>query len=273
MLFVSSLPSGQRGPGVADKVEIERKYDADHDFVIPDLSGLPGCSGVSASETHLLVANYFDTEDLRLASRGITLRRRRGGDDAGWHLKIPAGPDAKHELRAPLGKAQTVPTRLAALVTAHTRGARLRPVARLETRRQVVRLLGDDGAVLAEVADDSVSGQLLDQVVDDSTVTAWREIEVELVDGTPELLRAAGKRLRKAGARRADSSSKLGRLLKVPTNAGLDRAEWSTAGDVAVGYLADQLHTLLNHDPKVRLQEYDAVHKMRVAVRRIRSVL
>jgi CHAD domain-containing protein len=127
--------------------------------------------------------------------------------------------------------------------------------------------------VLAEIADDAVSGQVLDQVVDDTTVTAWREIEVELVDGSPELLGAAGKRLRKAGARRAGSASKLNRLLKVPTNAGLAREKWSTAGDVAIGYLAGQVDTLLRHDPKVRLREYDAVHRMRVAVRRIRSIL
>jgi CHAD domain-containing protein len=257
---------------VADIVEIERKYDVDSDFVVPDLSGLPGCATVATPETHLLVANYFDTEDLRLAAHGITLRRRRGGD-AGWHLKIPSGPDAKNELRAPLGKAQTVPARLATLVTAYTRGKRLRPVARLETHRTVVRLLDEDDKILAEVADDAVSGQVLDQVVDDTTVTPWREIEVELVTGSSDLLVAAGKRLRKVGARRAGATSKLGRLLKVPADHGLSPAERSAAGDVAVGYLADQLNTLLAFDPKVRLREHDAVHKMRVSVRRIRSIL
>lgn len=256
-----------------DIVEIERKYDVDHDFVVPDLTGLPDCSGVGRPETHLLVANYFDTDDLRLAARGITLRRRRGGEDAGWHLKIPAGGDAKKELRAPLGKAQNVPTRLTTLITAYTRGRKLRPVARLETRRTITRLFGADGEVLAEVADDSVSGQLLDQVVDDTTVTTWREIEIELVAGRPRLLTAAGKRLRKAGARRADTSSKLNRLLKVSPAGRRPRGTWSTAGDVAVGYLADQIDALLTYDPKARLQEYDAVHKMRVAVRRTRSLL
>jgi hypothetical protein len=34
-------------------------------------------------------ADYYDTDDLRLIRGGITLRRRRGGDDAGWHLKLP----------------------------------------------------------------------------------------------------------------------------------------------------------------------------------------
>ena len=33
-----------------------------------------------------------------LAARGITLRRRTGGSDAGWHLKLPAGPDSRTEL-------------------------------------------------------------------------------------------------------------------------------------------------------------------------------
>ncbi|HZB32456.1 MAG TPA: CYTH and CHAD domain-containing protein [Streptosporangiaceae bacterium] len=259
---------------MTDVVEIERKYDVDHDFVVPDLSGLPGCSSVGRPETHLLVANYFDTDDLRLAARGITLRRRRGGDDAGWHLKIPVGPDAKNELRAPLGKAQNAPARLTALVTAYTRGQKLRPVARLETRRTVTKLYGESGEVLAEVADDQVSGQRLHQVVDDTTVTAWREIEVELgAAGSARLLAAVGKRLRKAGARRAASASKLGRVLKVPTDAARPRAAWTTAGDVAVGYLAEQVDAVLAYDPKVRLQEYDAVHKMRVAVRRTRSIL
>jgi CHAD domain-containing protein len=258
---------------VTDIVEIEHKYDVDHDFVVPDLTDLSDCSGVGDPETHLLVANYFDTDDLRLAAHGITLRRRRGGDDAGWHLKIPVGPDAKNELRAPLGKAQSVPARLTALVTAYTRGRRLRPVARLETRRTIIKLYGAAGEVLAEVADDSVSGQRLDQVVDDTTVAAWREIEVELDAGPPQLLAAVGKRLRKAGARRAGTRAKLHRVLGVSPTTEPTRADPATAGDVAVGYVAGQLDTMLAYDPKVRLREYDAVHKMRVAVRRTRSIL
>jgi len=33
---------------------------------------------------HELVATYFDTTDLALAATGVTLRRRTGGEDAGW---------------------------------------------------------------------------------------------------------------------------------------------------------------------------------------------
>jgi hypothetical protein len=44
----------------------------------------------------------------------------------------------------------------------------------------------------------------------------WREIEVEAIaddPGVPDLLEAAGRALREAGARRSASASKLGRLL------------------------------------------------------------
>lgn len=269
-------------------LEIERKYDAESDFALPDLTGLPGVSAVSEPQTHLLVANYFDTDDLRLAAHGITLRRRRGGDDAGWHLKMPVGPDSKNELRAALGRPQVVPARLAALVAAHTRGATLRPVATLETNRTVVRLLGGDGEVLAEVADDAVIGQVIDAVVTGdgerpesgaASISAWREIEVELGTGSADLLKSTGRRLRKAGARKAGSSSKLGRVLRPVMEArGGDRRSApapaaGTAGAAVAGYLAAQLEAVLTYDPKARLAEFDAVHKMRVAVRRLRSAL
>jgi CHAD domain-containing protein len=260
---------------VTQHLEIERKYDADSHFIVPDLSDLPGCARVSAPETHHLVAKYFDTDDFRLAARSITLRRREGGEDAGWHLKIPAGPDAKNELRAPLGEAQTVPAQLTELIAACLRGRALRPVATLETDRTVIRLLDAEGRMLAEIADDAVSGEVLS--TEDTAVSSWREIEVELGPaGSAELLKAAGERLRRSGARRADSHSKLGRLLEthgaIPS-APAPRPDPVTAGDVATAYLAAQLEALASYDPKVRLAEYDAVHRMRVAVRRIRSVL
>jgi inorganic triphosphatase YgiF len=48
-------------------------------------------AGTSGPDEEQLEAEYYDTDDLRLISAGITLRRRRGGDDAGWHLKLPLG--------------------------------------------------------------------------------------------------------------------------------------------------------------------------------------
>ena len=38
-----------------------------------------------------LINTYFHTPSAHLAQLGVTLRRREGGPDAGWHLKVPAG--------------------------------------------------------------------------------------------------------------------------------------------------------------------------------------
>jgi inorganic triphosphatase YgiF len=42
-------------------------------------------------EEQTLEAVYYDTKDLRLARAGVTVRRRPGADDAGWHLTLPKG--------------------------------------------------------------------------------------------------------------------------------------------------------------------------------------
>jgi CHAD domain-containing protein len=217
---------------------------------------------------HVLVATYFDTEDLRLTAQKITLRRRTGGEDEGWHLKVPAGPDAKKELRVPLGESHEVPGRLAGLVAAHVRGVELKEVATLATTRTVVKLLDAKGVMLAEIADDLVTGQN----VGSAESVSWRELEVELGEGSRELLRSVGDRLMAAGAVPSTSSSKVGRVLPTPEQ-GRPVFDKTSAGDAVVRYLGSQVDQLLLWDPKVRLAEFDAVHKMRVAVRRIRSVL
>jgi hypothetical protein len=153
------------------------------------------------------------------------LRRRTGGSDAGWHIKLPVSTDTRRELHFPLGRATgTVPPRIAALVAEWTQGELLRPIARLKTRRTVRRLLNETGQVLAEVADDRVTGSRPETTGGPETAdgpdtagwqetAAWREVEVELVSGTRDLLDAAGKRLRAAGAQPSASASKLSRLL------------------------------------------------------------
>lgn len=44
----------------------------------------------------------------------------------------------------------------------------------------------------------------------------WREVEVELVSGSPAILAAAAQRLRGAGARPSGSANKLSRVLAAP---------------------------------------------------------
>jgi CHAD domain-containing protein len=47
----------------------------------------------------------------------------------------------------------------------------------------------------------------------------------------------------------------------------------TTAGDVLLAYLAEQLDELRRHDPGVRANQPDSIHQMRVATRRLRSLL
>ncbi|GAA3153742.1 CHAD domain-containing protein [Nonomuraea roseoviolacea] len=247
-------------------IEIEDKFDVPPDYTIPDLSRV---GEVVGPKTHTLVALYYDTPDLRLAAHGVTLRRRRGGDDAGWHLKLPKAKGARQEIHHPLTRSvRVVPDELGELVRAYTRGAPLQAVAELETRRSVT-VVRQGERRLVEVADDRVKGTVFGEA---SRIVRWREVEAELLDGDAQVLAKVGKRLRKAGATPAGASSKLLRLLDVPAprRAATDPG---SAGEVVVGYLASQVAALLAQDPRVRRAEEDAVHQMRVASRRLRSAL
>ena len=196
-------------------LETEQKYDAAADFVLPDLSGLDGRAKAMGRHRYYLSATYFDTEDLDLIKNRVTLRRRVGGPDEGWHLKLPVRKDTRQEVRLPLsaGEAGTVPAQLAAQVADITAGRPLHPIAILDTERTVVTLTGQADEPLAEVADDLVTARRLEEP--GAEPMTWREIEVEAAEGAEVagLLEAAGQALREAGARRSASASKLGRLL------------------------------------------------------------
>ncbi len=259
---------------VANLQETETKYDAPADAELPGLTPLPRVATVRGPEEQRLEAEYYDTDDLRLIRAGITLRRRSGGDDDGWHLKLPVGADTRSEIRRPLGSAaRRVPGELAGLVRVHTRGVPLRSVARMTTIRQRLTLLDEAGESLAEVAADEVSAQTLGPA---AKLSRWQEVEVELTGGDRSLLEAADELLRRDGLRPAGRAAKLeralgGRLPK-PSNRAAPTAS-SAAGEVVLAYLRAHTETLKALDPMVRMGEHDAVHQMRVAARRLRSTL
>jgi hypothetical protein len=208
---------------MSEHLEIEQKFDVDPGFERPSFAGI---AGVTAAEPvlHHLSATYFDTADGRLAASKVTLRRRSGGTDEGWHLKLPAGAGARREVHAPLGTAEReVPAELAARVAEVTGGQPLAPIATLDTERTVVTLHSGDGRVVAEVADDLVTARRLPADGgpggaggaggSGGTVLRWREVEVEVPVADPALQRAAADVLLTAGARPAGHGSKLARLL------------------------------------------------------------
>jgi len=256
--------------------EIERTFDVDPATILPTMVGVDGVARVGQAVELELEAVYFDTADLDLARRGVTLRRRTGGDDAGWHLKLPRGGDNRIGVRRPLGRAtRTVPRPLLDPVRALVRDRRLVPVATIATRRLERVLLDADGAVLAQVCDDHVRtaqlhvGDRLDE---------WREWEVELVAGGDTLLDLVGDLFRDAGARPAQATSKLARTLAghlpdAPPPKRTKELRRSSAGAAVTHHLARQVDELLEQDRRVRSGEDGSVHKMRIAVRRLRSAL
>src|SRR5216683_1495383 len=95
------------------------------------------------------------------------------------------------------GGTKKPPAAALALVRAYVRTSELVPVARLSTQRRHVRLVGADGARVAEVVDDEVS------VRDGRRVAArFREIEIEVAgaNGNEAIVAPLVERLRAAGA-------------------------------------------------------------------------
>ncbi|HEY0447961.1 CYTH and CHAD domain-containing protein [Actinophytocola sp.] len=243
--------------------ERERKYELPPDSQLPSLAELATSVG-PRDET--LEAVYYDTVDLRLIRAGLTLRKRTGGKDAGWHLKIPKGADTREELHFPLGDSNMPPAELVELTKGYTRGVPLEPVARIVTHRATWQLVDNSGAVLAELTDDRVEAENLSS----STKDKWRELEVELADDADDaLLDRAERELLKAGLRPAKYGSKLARVLRPAREGRPGRA----AGEQLGAYLSAQVDALVRHDLLARRDTPDAVHQMRVATRRLRSVL
>ncbi len=259
---------------VAKLDEVERKHEGGR--LTPEIfadGGLPGVAAVLGPDPQALRATYYDTDNLRLYTHGITLRRRTGGDDAGWHAKLPVGPDHRRELHVPLAAAvDGVPSALTGLLPAYTGGRQLKPCAHIATERDRWHLVDEDGVVLAEVVHDSVRAQSLRK---SRSIQVWQEIEVELAVDRPELLKAVSKRLAKAGMPRSDESSKLGRTLGGRRRKGGGKAlgRKASAREVLTVYLREQVDALRAADLALRLDEPDAVHDMRVAVSRLRGCL
>ena len=65
---------------MGDHLETEQKFDADAEFVLPNLGSLPELGGrrIAVPRRIYLSATYFDTEELDLIKHQITLRRRVG---------------------------------------------------------------------------------------------------------------------------------------------------------------------------------------------------
>ncbi|MBV8581405.1 MAG: CHAD domain-containing protein [Candidatus Eremiobacteraeota bacterium] len=255
-------------------VERELKLEAPPTFslarLVPDWHGYV----VAPAAIKRLHTVYYDTEDLRLAHWGVSLRFRR---DEGWTLKLPVPHDSRalyREEHVFPGDGTTIPARALDLATAYLRGAAPVPVAELRTLRASRRLRSGDGGEVAEVVEDDV------RVVEGThVVRRFRQIEIELgADAADDLLDHLGDLLRSEGAGKPDPVSKDVRALG-------ERAEGheldappvgarSRVSDVVRAAFAASVERLVRFDAKLRLHaDEESIHQARVAVRRLRSDL
>jgi len=271
------MPS--KAPKTSRHLEVERKFDVDESTVTPSFEGIAAVARVQKTPVESLDATYFDTPKQDLAHNKITLRRRTGGHDAGWHLKLPAGPDARTEVHAPLDASaeDSVPNELLDVVLAIVRDRPVVPVARITTKRESQVLYSALDTALAEFSNDHVIAWAADTSQSSDSEPEeqqWREWELELVEtnGSPdtELLSRLGNRLLDAGAAPAGHGSKLARVLGAAVQSN---GTPPTPRDPLHRAVAEQVDELLVWDRAVRADAYDAVHQMRVTTRKIRSLL
>ena len=262
-------------PKASRQAEIETKLEIEPDAKLPSLTkrrrlAATGITGAQDPKSFQLDATYYDTAQLDLLRSKMTLRRRTGGPDAGWHLKLPAVQGARTEVGLPLsaGDPGLVPAELADLVRGAARGRDLIPVARLVNDRTVRHLHDDSGKTLIEVADDHVSATPL--LPDGAGPSQWRELEAEIIDGTRDQLAATVDVLMSAGATKASSASKLARALSV---APLQPKRPKSGGDVVLAALSRQRDLLITADRGLRDDGDAALHEARSAARRIRAML
>jgi CHAD domain-containing protein len=264
--------------------EREVKFGADLGFELPDLRQLVG-STKRLPEQSLRTA-YFDTADLRLFERGITLRHRAGEDEQSgkWTLKLPEEAEGTAVERTELswpGAPDAPPAEALRVLAGVLRHATLQRIVVLASTRKRLVLRNDQGGELGEIDDDVVT-----VAKGTHKGLTFRQIELEFGDGhsptepTGYVVDAVVKKIRKAGAH-------IERVQKFAKSIGLDGpgphdlparlGRRATVGDVVQNSIADGYGRLLDHDYRLRLHPGDppphAVHQARVATRRLRSDL
>jgi CHAD domain-containing protein len=254
--------------------ERELKLAATPDFRMPSIYGLVGPT-VRQAPPERNDTTYYDTDDLRLARWGASLRHR---PSEGWTVKLPAERDAPFLVRPEIvfeGNSGRPPEAAVELVRGFVRGEELQQCVRMTTIRRRTGLHDSNGRLIAAVVDDAVS-----VLNGEGPGTAFRELEVEIGDEmTPGLLDALVERLRQAGAGAPDQTAKYIRALApstalAPEIGVADLGSDATAGDAVRRAIALSVIRLIRHDSVMRLDiDPEGVHQARVATRRLRSDL
>jgi inorganic triphosphatase YgiF len=228
-----------------------------------------------------LESTYFDTAKRALRDAGLTLRLRRNGtravqtikqsdgsasgliDRGEWESEVRAGgPDFSAARGTPLKRHLTRKTRKT-----------LKPLFRTDVKRTSYTFGGNGSQV--EVA------------LDEGRVVAGRrtapicEVEIELKRGEPAALFALARELERQIPVRLDLRSKsergyalVDKMQTRPVKAGTLRLERRAGAAQAFRAIAMScLHQLMANEPAMLRGDAEALHQMRVALRRLRAAL
>jgi CHAD domain-containing protein len=264
--------------------EREVKFGADLAFELPDLRQIVGSTKRLPQQS--LRTAYFDSADLRLWARGITLRHRAGEEEESgkWTLKLPDEAEGAAVERTELtwtGAPDVPPAEALRVLAGVLRRASLQRIVVLDSTRQRLVLRNDQGAELGEIDDDVVT-----VAKGTHKGLTFRQIELEFGDGhsptepTGYMVDAVVKKIRKAGAH-VERVQKFAKSIGLDGPAAQDSSDQldrrSTVRDVVRVSIANGYERLLDHDYRLRLGAGNppahAVHQARVATRRLRSDL
>jgi CHAD domain-containing protein len=269
-----------------ENLERELKFAVDVGFELPNMSAIAG-STIRLPQQSLNTA-YFDTPDLRLWQRGITLRHRKGEDrqSGQWTMKMPQEGVERTVDRMELswnGMREDVPAEATRILRGVVRHSMLGRVVVLESLRRRVVLQDANGTDLGEIDDDLVT-------VAHGTEKglSFRQIEFEFgsylsPEDHDDLVHAVLKKLRKAGAH-PETEQKLAKALGRATSILATTKDMkdrigrrASLRDIVRLGITDGLEQVLDYDYRLRLDPSDppvrAVHQARVACRRLRSDL
>jgi inorganic triphosphatase YgiF len=232
------------------------------------------------ARTQTLYSTYFDTPDHRLQKAGISLRVRRNGDLRIQTVKADRAPEGialarsewEHEIEGDRPDYSLVEE--TALKPFLRSSDSIQPVFRVTTER-TLRKISFEGSSIEIAADD---GRV---EVEEQTIP-FSELELELKDGAPaDLFRLAlalstATPLRLSFMTKAErgfeaASGALPRRVKAPPVV-LRRKMTSAAAVKLIGASCLQ-HLMANEAIVRRTREADAVHQMRVALRRLRAAI
>lgn len=203
-----------RIPKHAESLEIERKYDVQDRETLPSPADFARIGlSLDAAETHDLEARYFDTATGLLASHRMAVRRRSGGKDAGWHLKV-RGDEGVHELQWPLSSEppEGLLAELEHRLGEKFGGTELAAIATMRTVRTTTIVRGSSRDAIVELADDTVDATNHRR----GGRAQWREWEAELLPGADSAeLDRIEPLLLNAGATPALGTSKIQRTMSL----------------------------------------------------------